>query len=60
MCTARSPTPPTPGRPNLATVPDRSAHTIIACDFLLVETILLKRLYVLVFIEHGTHSTWPE
>ncbi|MFE0153480.1 integrase core domain-containing protein [Nonomuraea sp. NPDC059007] len=30
------------------------AHTIIACDFLVVETMLLKRLYVLVFIEHGT------
>jgi putative transposase len=30
------------------------AHTIIACDFLVVETALLKRLYVLMFIEHGT------
>ncbi|WP_219825856.1 hypothetical protein [Nonomuraea typhae] len=30
------------------------AHAIIACDFLVVETITLKRLYVLVFIEHGT------
>jgi hypothetical protein len=30
------------------------AHSIIACDFLVVETVLLKRLYVLVFIEHGT------
>jgi putative transposase len=30
------------------------AHAIIACDFLTVETMLLKRLYVLVFIEHGT------
>jgi putative transposase len=30
------------------------AHTIIACDFLVVETVLLKRLHVLVFIEHGT------
>lgn len=30
------------------------AQAIIACDFLVVETILLKRLYVLVFIEHGT------
>ena len=30
------------------------AHAIIACDFLVVETALLKRLYVLVFIEHGT------
>ncbi|SDM25408.1 Integrase core domain-containing protein [Nonomuraea jiangxiensis] len=30
------------------------AHAIVACDFLVVETIMLKRLYVLVFIEHGT------
>lgn len=30
------------------------AHAIIACDFLVVETVLLKRLYALVFIEHGT------
>ena len=30
------------------------AHTIIACDFLIVETALLRRLYVLVFIEHGS------
>ncbi|GAA0268907.1 hypothetical protein GCM10009527_076480 [Actinomadura nitritigenes] len=29
------------------------AHAIIACVFLVVETVLLKRLYVLVFIEHG-------
>jgi len=27
---------------------------IVAVDFLLVDTVLLKRLYVLVFIEHGT------
>jgi putative transposase len=30
------------------------AHAIIACDFLVVETVLLKRLHVLVFIEHST------
>ena len=30
------------------------ADAIIACDFLVVETALLKRVYVLVFIEHGT------
>ena len=32
------------------------AHAIIACDFLVVETVLLQRLYVLVFIEHGTRK----
>ena len=30
------------------------AHQIIACDFLHVDTVLLRRLYVLIFIEHGT------
>jgi putative transposase len=30
------------------------AHAIIACDFLVVDMVLLQRLYVLVFIEHGT------
>ncbi|MGW0810862.1 hypothetical protein [Nonomuraea sp. NPDC002799] len=32
------------------------AYVITACDFLVVETILLKRLYVLIFIEHGTRK----
>ena len=30
------------------------AHGIIACDFFAVDTVTLKRLYVLIFIEHGT------
>jgi putative transposase len=30
------------------------AHAVIACGFLVVETVLLQRLYVLVFIEPGT------
>lgn len=30
------------------------ARTVIAVDFFHVDTVLLKRLYVLVFIEHGT------
>jgi putative transposase len=30
------------------------AHGVIACDFFTVDTVLLKRIYVLVFIEHGT------
>jgi putative transposase len=47
--------PSTPaGRPDLAEFLAAQAHAIIACDFLVVETVLLKRLYVLVFIEHGT------
>ena len=42
------------------------AHAIIACDFLVAETVLLKRLHVLVFIEHDTRrlhvaavTAWP-
>jgi hypothetical protein len=38
----------------VSAVPHRQAHAIIACDFLVVETVLLKRLYVLVFIGHET------
>ncbi|MFD9945342.1 integrase core domain-containing protein [Nonomuraea sp. NPDC059023] len=34
------------------------AHAIIACDFLVVETMLLKRLYVLIFIQHGTRRLY--
>ncbi|HZI74613.1 MAG TPA: hypothetical protein VFD73_11470, partial [Gemmatimonadales bacterium] len=30
------------------------AATMLAVDFLHVDTVLLKRLYVLVYIEHGT------
>jgi hypothetical protein len=30
------------------------ARTIIVADFLHVDTVLLKRIYVLVFVEHGT------
>ncbi|RSN09543.1 integrase [Nonomuraea sp. WAC 01424] len=47
---------PAPGRagPSWRQFLAAQAHAIIACDFLVVETVLLKRLYVLVFIEHGT------
>ena len=30
------------------------SQQIIACDFLSVDTVLLRRLYVLIFVEHGT------
>ena len=47
--------PSTPaGRPDLAEFLAAQAHAIIACAFLVVETVLLKRLYLLVFIEHRT------
>jgi putative transposase len=50
-CGHRSSTPP--GRPSWREFLAAQAHALIACDFLAVETVLLKRLYVLVFIEHG-------
>jgi putative transposase len=34
------------------------AASMIACDFLTVETILLRRFYVLFFIAHGTRRVW--
>jgi putative transposase len=30
------------------------AHRVLACDFLTVDTVLLRRIYVLIFVEHGT------
>ena len=30
------------------------AHGIISCDFLTVDTVGLRRVYVLIFVEHGT------
>ena len=41
-------------RPDVAAIPARAGRRIVAVDFLHVDTVLLKRLYVLVFIEHGT------
>jgi putative transposase len=32
------------------------AHGIISCDFLTVDTILLRRVYVLIFVEHHTRK----
>jgi hypothetical protein len=37
---------PAPRRADLAGVPGRPGAAIIACDFLVAETVLLKRLYV--------------
>jgi putative transposase len=49
---------PAPQRsgPTWAQFPSAQAHRIIACDFLHVDTVLLRRLYVLIFIEHGTRK----
>jgi len=32
------------------------AHAILACDFLTVETVRLRRIYVLIFVEHHTRT----
>ncbi len=34
------------------------AVSIVACDFLAVETLFLRRYYVLFFIEHATRRVW--
>jgi putative transposase len=43
-----------PVRSGLAPVLARPAAGILAVDFLHVDTVLLRRLHVLIFIEHGT------
>jgi hypothetical protein len=56
-------------RPRLGPAPRRSgpswreflqaqAASIVACDFLTVETLFLRRYYVLLFIEHATRRVW--
>jgi transposase InsO family protein len=45
---------PTRSGPTWSQFLSAQAHRIIACDFLHVDTVLLRRLYVLIFIEHGT------
>jgi putative transposase len=32
------------------------AHAIISCDFLTVDTVLLRRIYILIFVEHDTRT----
>jgi hypothetical protein len=45
---------PTRSGPTWGEFLSAQAHRIIACDFLHVDAVLLRRLYVLIFIEHGT------
>jgi transposase InsO family protein len=34
------------------------AHAIVSCDFLAVDTVLLRRVYVLIFVEHHTRRLY--
>jgi putative transposase len=45
---------PRRGGPNWSTFLRTQAHAVLACDFFTVETIWLRRLYVLFFIELGS------
>src|SRR5205814_7815412 len=51
---------PTPRRagPSWREFLTSQADSIIACDFLTVETILLRRFYVLFFIAHANRRVW--
>lgn len=43
-----------PHRPDLETVPDPQARGIFAAGFVHVDTVLLRRIYAPIVIEHGT------
>jgi len=49
---------PSPRRsgPSWAAFLQTQARTLLACDFFTVDTVLLRRLYVLFFIEHGSRK----
>ena len=40
--------------PGLEAVPDRPGRGVVAADFVHVDTVLLRRIYALIVIEHGT------
>jgi len=49
---------PRRGGPSWAEFLRAQAEGIVACDFFTVETVWLRTLYVLFFIEHGTRRVW--
>ena len=51
-------TGPAPRRsgPTFSEFRSAQAHRIISCDFLHVDTVLLNRLYALIFAEHATRK----
>jgi putative transposase len=51
---------PAPRRsgPSCGTFRSAPALRIISCDFLHIDTVLLNRLYVLIFVEHATRKLY--
>jgi putative transposase len=45
---------PRPSGPTWSQFLSAQAKTMLACDFFMVDTVFLRRIYVLFFIEHGT------
>ena len=49
---------PRRGGPSWREFLSSQAASVVACDFFTVETILLRRFYVLFFIAHGSRRVW--
>jgi transposase InsO family protein len=58
LAQARLEPAPRRGGPSWREFLSSQAASIIACDFFTVETILLRRFYVLFFIAHGSRRVW--
>ena len=58
-CMPPESTPTAPVGPTWTQLLTAQAHGILAVDFVHVDTVLLRRVYVLIVIEHGTRRVHP-